>query len=82
MIRKLTSLPATRFGLSGRGRVAKGYFADLVIFDPATVGSGSTFAHPAVYPTGIFHVLVNGSLVVDDQRHTGARSGRVLRRAA
>ncbi len=82
MIRKLTSLPASRFGIQGRGRVAKGYFADLVVFDPATVGSESTFARPAVYPSGIFHVLVNGQLVVDDQRHTGVRSGRVLRRAA
>lgn len=82
MVRKLTSLPATRFALRGRGRIAKGYFADLVVFDPATVGSDSSFAHPAVYPRGVLHVLVNGRFVVDDERHTGARPGRVLRRAA
>lgn len=80
MIRKLTSLPATRFGLRGRGRVIPGYVADLVVFDPDTVSSGSTFADPAVYPTGVSHVVVNGTIVVDGAEHTGARPGRVLRR--
>lgn len=81
MIRKLTSLPATRFGLRGRGRIVPGYAADIVVFDPATVASGSSFADPAVYPSGIPFVLVNGELVVDGGRHTGARPGRVLRRS-
>jgi N-acyl-D-amino-acid deacylase len=82
MVRKLTSLPATRFGLKGRGKVAPGYAADLVVFDPATIASASTFANPAVYPTGIPFVLVNGRLVVDQGLHTGNRPGQVLRRAA
>ena len=81
MIRKMTSLPATRFGLKGRGRLAPGYFADVVVFDPDTVASTSTFENPAVYPTGIAWVLVNGEVVVDHGQHTGARAGRVLRRA-
>jgi N-acyl-D-amino-acid deacylase len=81
MIRKLTSLPASRFGLNGRGKVSEGYFADVVVFDPATVASESTFAHPAVYPTGIPHVLVNGQLVVENGRHTGAMPGQVIRRS-
>ena len=80
MIRKLTSLPATRFGLRGRGRIAEGYFADLVVFDPVTVGSKATFARPAVYPTGIPHVMVNGQIVVDHGHHTGALPGQILRR--
>jgi N-acyl-D-amino-acid deacylase len=81
MIRKLTSLPASRFGLKARGRVAAGYFADLIIFDPATIGSEATFANPAVYPTGVAYVIVNGQIVVDHGHHTGARPGQVLRRA-
>jgi len=82
MVRKMTSMPATRFGLKGRGRVVPGYFADLVVFDPETIGSESTFANPAVYPTGIAWVLVNGKVVVDHGVHSGARPGRVLRRSA
>jgi N-acyl-D-amino-acid deacylase len=82
LIRKLTSLPASRFGLKGRGAVSEGSFADLVVFDPATVSSESSFANPAVYPTGIFYVVVNGQLVVDNGSHTGAKPGHVLRRAS
>jgi N-acyl-D-amino-acid deacylase len=81
MIRKLTSTPATRFGLKARGRIAAGYFADLVIFDPTTIGSEATFANPAVYPSGVAYVIVNGQIVVDHGHHTGARPGQVLRRA-
>jgi N-acyl-D-amino-acid deacylase len=79
MVRKLTSAPASRFGLRGRGRIAEGYFADVVVFDAGGVTSRSTFAKPAVYPTGISHVMVNGQLVVDQEEHTGVYSGRVLR---
>jgi N-acyl-D-amino-acid deacylase len=82
MVRKLTSQPASRFGLRGRGRLSRGYFADLVVFDAANVASQSTFMAPAVYPTGVRKVLVNGKLVIDEGRHTGVLAGRVLRHGA
>lgn len=79
-VRKMSNLPAARFGLQGRGLLETGYFADVVIFDYDTIGSASTFESPAVYPRGVSHVLVNGTLVVDDGQHTAARSGRILKR--
>jgi N-acyl-D-amino-acid deacylase len=79
-VRKMTSLPAERFGLAGRGRVAERYAADLVVFDADRVASESTFANPRVYPTGIDYVIVNGTVVVQAGTHTGSRPGRVLRR--
>lgn len=79
-VRKMTSLPAARLGLRGRGRIAEGAFADLVVFDPATVADRATFQDPHHYPAGIEHVLVNGVPVVDGGRFTDARAGRVLRR--
>ena len=82
MVRKMTSLPASRFGLRGRGRIEKGYYADLVVFDPGTVSSGSSFDQPAVYPVGVRAVIVNGKVTVENGQHSGALAGRVLRRAA
>jgi N-acyl-D-amino-acid deacylase len=82
MVRKMTSLPASRFGLRGRGRVEKGYYADMVVFDPRMVSSGSSFDQPAVYPAGVGAVIVNGQVTVENGEHSGARAGRVLRRAA
>jgi N-acyl-D-amino-acid deacylase len=79
-VRKMTNLPASRFGIRARGLLATGYFADVVVFDYDQIGSSSSFNHPAVYPRGIPYVLVNGSIVVDAGEHTGVRSGRVLRR--
>jgi N-acyl-D-amino-acid deacylase len=79
-IRKMTNLPASRFGIRSRGLLAAGYFADLVIFDYDQIASSSSFDQPTVYPRGIPYVLVNGSFVVDGGEHTGARPGRVLRR--
>jgi N-acyl-D-amino-acid deacylase len=80
-VRKMTSAPATRLGLSDRGRLADGYFADVVIFDPQTVASNATYDEPRRYPTGIEYVIVNGTLVVDRGEHTGALPGRAVRRA-
>jgi dihydroorotase/N-acyl-D-amino-acid deacylase len=80
-IHKMTGMPAARLGLEGRGRVGTGMFADLVIFDPATIADRATFDSPHQYPAGIDYVLVNGALAVDGGRFTGARAGRVLRRA-
>jgi len=79
-IRKMSSLPADRMGLSDRGRIAEGAWADLVILDPATVTDRSTYADPHQYPEGIPFVIVNGIVVVDDGVFTEARPGRALRR--
>ncbi|MEZ4586422.1 MAG: D-aminoacylase [Gemmatimonadales bacterium] len=81
-IRKMTSLPADRLGLATRGRVAVGAWADLVVFDPATVADRATFEEPHQYPVGISLVTVNGVPVVDGGSFTAARPGRVLRRTA
>lgn len=80
-IRKMTTLPADRIGLPERGRITTGAFADLVVFDPATVADGATFQEPHQYPTGIPWVIVNGTVTVDDGVFVDARAGRVLRRA-
>ena len=79
-VRKMTSMPAARLGLRHRGRLAEGAFADVVVFDPATVSDRSTFEQPHQYPVGIDYVLVNGAAVVDSGRFTNVRRGRVLRR--
>lgn len=77
-VRKMTSLPADLLGLYDRGRIAPGMAADLVIFDPDKIQDTATFAKPAVYPTGIDTVLVNGILAVDHGRGTGEMAGEVL----
>jgi N-acyl-D-amino-acid deacylase len=79
-VRKMTSAPAARLGLANRGRLADGYLADVVIFDPATVASNATYDEPRRFPTGIDYVIVNGTVVVDDGQHTGALPGRAIRR--
>jgi dihydroorotase/N-acyl-D-amino-acid deacylase len=78
-IRKMTSMPAARVGLYERGLLRPGMKADLVVFNPATITDKATFEKPHQYAEGVSHVLVNGVLVVDDGRVTGARPGRVLR---
>ena len=79
-VRKMTSLSAGRVGLKERGLVKKGYFADLVVFDPKTVIDKSTFQKPHQYPEGISYVFVNGEAAVADGEFRGLRAGRVLRR--
>ena len=79
-IHKMTGMPARRLGLTDRGRIAEQAAADLVVFDLATIIDRATFEAPHQYPAGIDAVLVNGEVVVDGGRHTGARPGRVLRR--
>ena len=78
-VRKLAALPAETLGLKDRGRLAPGFFADIVLFDPARVSDRATIEEPARYATGIRNVLVNGVEVVRDGRHTGAMPGRVVR---
>jgi N-acyl-D-amino-acid deacylase len=77
-VHKMTGMAATRLGLRERGVVQPGYFADLTVFDPATVKDESTYAEPHRYPTGIPYVLVNGAVVVDNGRMGAARPGRIL----
>ncbi|MCL4865973.1 MAG: amidohydrolase family protein, partial [Gemmatimonadales bacterium] len=78
-VRKMTSLPAARIGLTDRGVVRVGMKADLVVFDPETVQDEATFAEPHQYPTGIPYVMVNGKLAVDIGQFHDLRSGTVLR---
>ncbi len=80
MIRHMTSAPARRFGLIDRGLIHPGMAADLVLVDMPRVRSNATFDHPTQYPDGIDMVIVNGEIVVDHGRHTGATPGRGLRR--
>jgi N-acyl-D-amino-acid deacylase len=77
-VRKMTGLPAQRLGWKDRGVLREGTFADLVLFNPATVIDRSTFQKPFELPTGIEKVIVNGALVWDAGKATGARPGRVL----
>ena len=77
-IRKMTGLPAQILGLRDRGQVREGFAADLAIFDPATVRETNSFEKPKSYPAGIPYTIVNGVLVIDGGKHTGARPGRPL----
>jgi N-acyl-D-amino-acid deacylase len=78
-VRKMTSAPAARLGLTDRGLLRDGYAADLVVFDPERVRSNATYDNPRQYPDGIEYVAVNGQLVVDGGAHSGALPGRALR---
>src|SRR5687768_13339307 len=77
-IRKMTSLPATNLGLDHRGLLKEGMFADVVVFDPKTVADKATFEKPHQYAVGMKHVFVNGTQVLKDGEHTGAKPGRAL----
>ena len=79
-IHKMTGMPATKFRLADRGVLRPGAFADIVVFDPATVDDIATYAEPRQYPRGINAVYVNGVAVRRGERHTGARPGRGVRR--
>lgn len=81
-VHKMTGAVAGRLRLADRGVVRPGMVADFVAFDPTTVIDAATFTDPARRPTGISHVVVNGTVVVDGGEQTGARPGRVLRRTA
>jgi N-acyl-D-amino-acid deacylase len=78
-VRKMTSFPARRMGLSDRGFIGAGGWADLVVFDYDEIGARSTFEEPDLYPVGIRYVFVNGESVVEDGEHTGKLPGSVLR---
>lgn len=78
-IRKMTSFPAQRFGIPDRGILRDGMKADVVVFDPLTVSGVATFENPKQFPIGIEYVFVNGTMVVERGRHTGATPGEPLR---
>jgi N-acyl-D-amino-acid deacylase len=78
-VRRLTSFPATNLRLQRRGSLKVGYFADVVVFDPATILDRASFDRPHQYAVGVRHVFVNGTQVLREGRHTGARPGRVVR---
>jgi N-acyl-D-amino-acid deacylase len=80
-IRKMTSMPAQRFGLAHRGKIAEGYFADLILFDPDSIRDKATFTDPIRPAQGIHSVWVNGTLSYTAQGLTGNRAGRFLPRA-
>lgn len=77
-IRKLSGLPATNLELDRRGFIREGMFADLVVFDPASIADHATFEQPHQYATGMKHVFVNGVAVLKDGEHTGAKPGRAV----
>lgn len=79
-IRRMTSLPAQNLGLTRRGRLQVGHFADLAIFDPTRVKDKATYENPHQYAEGMVHVFVNGKQVLRDGQHTGAMPGRAIRR--
>jgi dihydroorotase/N-acyl-D-amino-acid deacylase len=78
-VRRMTSLPASKVGLSDRGLLREGMWADLVVFDPERVADRATYEEPAQDPVGIDWVIVNGEVVMERGRHTGALPGRILR---
>jgi len=78
-IRRMTSFPARNLKLDRRGSLAPGFFADVVVFDPATIADHATYEQPHRYATGVRHVVVNGTPVLLDGEHTDARPGRVVR---
>ena len=80
-VRRLSSLPAENLKLDRRGALKPGYFADVVVFDPATIADHATFEKPHQYATGVRHVFVNGVQVIKDGEHTGAKPGQVVRGA-
>lgn len=82
MIKKITSIPADRFGFSNRGKLQPGYLADIVVFDENTIEDLATYEDPHQYPVGIEYVLINGQTVIDKGEHSGNLPGRILRKKA
>lgn len=78
-VRRLSGLPAENLKLDRRGLLKTGFFADVAVFNPATIADHATFARPHQYSTGMMHVFVNGVPVLRDGEHTGAKPGRVVR---
>ena len=80
-IRRMTYLPASQLHIDDRGLLRPGYFADVVVFDPATIAAKATYENPQQYAVGVADVFINGVQVLRNGEHTGAKPGRVVRRA-
>ena len=78
MVQRMTDNPARRFGLTGRGRIEKGHYADVVVFDAEHINDNATYDDPCQFPTGIPFVLVNGQVAVDEERCTGVLAGQAV----
>ncbi len=78
-VRKLSGLPARTLGLKERGLLKEGFFADVVVFDPATIQDHATYESPHQYASGMAHVFVNGGQALADGEHTGAMTGRFVK---
>jgi N-acyl-D-amino-acid deacylase len=78
-VRRLTSLPAQNLKIKERGALLPGYYADVVVFNPTTIADHATFDKPHQYATGMIHVFVNGTQVLKNGEHTGAKPGVVVR---
>jgi len=79
-VRKMTSLPARQFRIAERGELREGYYADVLVFDPETIGDVATYDDPARYSVGMDTVIVNGQIAFSNGKPTGVLAGRVLRR--
>ena len=79
IVRRMSGYPASLLGLEGRGVVREGVAADLVVFDPLVVGDRATWSEPRQRAEGVFHVILNGTVVVDEGRYLGGSYGSVLR---
>lgn len=80
MIRKMTSYPAETFGLGKRGKITKGYFADILVFDKDKIASPSNRENPYQYSSGMEHILVNGKIIFKDGKYQGVRNGRIIKK--
>ncbi len=78
-VRKMTSFPAQKMGMTDRGMIRESMVADLVIFDPETISDKCTYTNPHQYPVGIPYVIVSGEVVVNESEHTGALPGKILK---
>jgi N-acyl-D-aspartate/D-glutamate deacylase len=78
-VHKMSGLTARRLGLKDTGILRRGYKADAVLFEPLTFGDTATYDHPRSFPQGLIATIVNGEVVIDGERHTGAKAGRFYR---
>jgi N-acyl-D-amino-acid deacylase len=78
-VKKMTSMPAEKLGLRGRGIIKKNYYADLVIFNPDEIIDKATFVNPHQLAVGIEYVIVNGKVAIENGKHTRSMSGKVIR---
>ena len=78
MVQRMTDNAARRFGLTRRGRIEKGWFGDIVVFDAEHIIDNATYDDPLQFPTGIPYVLVNGQVAVDRERCTGVMAGQAV----